>query len=138
MKFEFATATRIIFGAGMINEVAPIAADMGQHAMVVTGSKMDRAATLIDQLNNQDIKITHYSVTTEPTTETALSGVKRARGAKADEAKPRTRPAATATHRILRIAFSFLHSCHRHARPTRTQSGSARPPTWRSASLCRR
>ena len=33
MRFEFATATRIIFGDGTIYEVAPLAAEMGRRAL---------------------------------------------------------------------------------------------------------
>jgi alcohol dehydrogenase class IV len=37
MRFEFATAGRIIFGAGTLSEVGPIAAGAGKRALVVTG-----------------------------------------------------------------------------------------------------
>jgi alcohol dehydrogenase class IV len=84
MRFEFATATRIIFGAGAINEVAPLATEMGQRAFVVTGYNVDRAASLIKAFENQNIMVTQFSVTGEPTTQTALSAVQKARGAKAD------------------------------------------------------
>ncbi|UCG08852.1 MAG: iron-containing alcohol dehydrogenase [Desulfobacterales bacterium] len=84
MRFEFATATRIIFGAGTVNDVAPLAADMGRHAIVVTGSTINRAAALMDQLKNQAVKITHFGVTAEPTIETVLSGIIKARSAQAD------------------------------------------------------
>jgi alcohol dehydrogenase YqhD (iron-dependent ADH family) len=36
MRFEFATATRIFFGAGTLREVGPVAAGMGRRALVVT------------------------------------------------------------------------------------------------------
>ena len=39
MRFEFATATRIIFGAGVLREVGPLAAEMGRSALVVTGEQ---------------------------------------------------------------------------------------------------
>ena len=38
MRFEFATATRILFGNGTVKEVARAAKEMGQRALVVTGS----------------------------------------------------------------------------------------------------
>jgi alcohol dehydrogenase class IV len=37
MRFEFATAARIIFGAGTLREIGPIAREFGRHALVVTG-----------------------------------------------------------------------------------------------------
>ena len=43
MRFEFATATRIIFGAGVLHEVGPLAAEMGRKALVVTGGSPERA-----------------------------------------------------------------------------------------------
>ena len=43
MGFEFATATRIIFGPGTLQEVAPRAADVGYRAFVVTGRTAERA-----------------------------------------------------------------------------------------------
>jgi alcohol dehydrogenase class IV len=50
MRFEFATAARILFGQGALKEAAPIAASFGQPALVVTGSTSDHAARLIEQL----------------------------------------------------------------------------------------
>ena len=37
MRFEFATATRIVFGAGAVREVAPAAKSMGRRALLVAG-----------------------------------------------------------------------------------------------------
>jgi len=84
MRFEFATATRIIFGAGAINEVASLASGMGQRAFMVTGYHVDRAASLMKAFKGHDIIVTQFSVTGEPTTQTAHSGVQKARSAKAD------------------------------------------------------
>jgi alcohol dehydrogenase class IV len=44
MRFEFATADRILFGAGMVKEVGPAAAAMGRRALVVTGATDRRPA----------------------------------------------------------------------------------------------
>ena len=49
MKFEFATATQIIFGTGTLKQVGPLAAEMGRRALVVTSSTA-RAKTLFDAL----------------------------------------------------------------------------------------
>ncbi len=35
--FEFATAAQIIFGAGKLKELGPIAASLGRKALVTTG-----------------------------------------------------------------------------------------------------
>ena len=39
MRFEFATATRIIFGVGRVREVGAIAQTFGRRALVVTGGR---------------------------------------------------------------------------------------------------
>jgi alcohol dehydrogenase class IV len=84
MRFEFATATRIIFGAGTLREVGPLAAEMGSRALVVTGRNPTRAARLLDSLAAQGIEATTFSVAGEPTTEVARQGTQRAREAGCD------------------------------------------------------
>ena len=84
MRFEFATATRIIFGQGTIREVAPLAAEMGSCAFVVTGRTLQRAEPLLEQLNNQGIKYVTFNVPGEPTTTIAKAGVRQARQANSD------------------------------------------------------
>ena len=79
MRFEFATAGRIIFGPGTIGEIGDLAADMGRRAFVVTGKTVDRAAPLIDQLKAQGVTITHFSIPGEPTTDLVLDAVDSAR-----------------------------------------------------------
>ena len=37
MRFEFATATRILFGPGVVREVAPAAKEMGRRALLAIG-----------------------------------------------------------------------------------------------------
>ena len=84
MRFEFATATRIIFGPGTIREVAPEAAGLGKHAFVVTGRSLERAGPLLEQLNKHAIEYVTFSVPTEPTTTIVTEAVKQARQAKSD------------------------------------------------------
>jgi alcohol dehydrogenase class IV len=84
MRFEFATATRIIFGGGTIDEVPALAAGMGGSAFVITGRTTDRAQPLLEQLNKQDIKCITFSVPGEPTTTLIKAAVEQARQAKSD------------------------------------------------------
>ena len=84
MRFEFATATRIIFGQGTIQEVASLAAEMGSRAFVVTGRTCQRAEPLLEQLNKQGIKCVTFNVPGEPTTTIAKAAVEQARQAKSD------------------------------------------------------
>ncbi|SPE40970.1 Iron-containing alcohol dehydrogenase (fragment) [Candidatus Sulfopaludibacter sp. SbA3] len=51
MQFAFATATRILFGEGMVREAAPAARAMGRRALVVTGASRGRASALIAELD---------------------------------------------------------------------------------------
>ncbi len=84
MGFEFATATRIIFGPGSRREVAALAAQSGRHALVVTGSDSGRARPLLDSLVAEQVPATVFAVTTEPTTETVMAATEQARVAGCD------------------------------------------------------
>jgi alcohol dehydrogenase class IV len=78
-RFEFATATRIIFGAGTLRGVGPLARAMGRRALVVTGRTTERARPLLELLAAQEIGTVPFAVTGEPTTEVARLGTERAR-----------------------------------------------------------
>lgn len=84
MRFEFATATRIIFGPGTIREVAGEAAGLGRRAFVVTGRSPERAGPLFEQLKSCAIEYVTFSVPAEPTTTIVAEAVGRARGWKSD------------------------------------------------------
>jgi alcohol dehydrogenase class IV len=79
MRFEFVTATRIIFGPGTINEAASLSADMGKRALVITGSSMERAEPLLDALGKEGIDYVTFSVPGEPTTTIAVAAAQSAR-----------------------------------------------------------
>ena len=83
-RFEFATATRIIFGPGTLGEVGPLAAGMGKRALVVTGRTLARAQPLLDLLAAQGLETVTFSVADEPTTEVVRQGTQRAREADCD------------------------------------------------------
>ncbi|MHC4658435.1 MAG: iron-containing alcohol dehydrogenase [Planctomycetota bacterium] len=97
MRFEFATATRIIFGQGTLEEVAPLAAEMagpsssrrqtglrGSCAFVITGSTVKRAEPLLEQLNKRRIKCATFNTLGEPTTAMVKEAVEQARRDKSD------------------------------------------------------
>jgi alcohol dehydrogenase class IV len=84
MKFEFATATRIIFGPGTIQEAAPLAAQIGKQAFVVTGRTVERAEMLLGELRKHKIDFVPFSVTGEPTTILVKEALQQARQAKTD------------------------------------------------------
>lgn len=84
MRFEFATATRIIFGAGTLRELGPLAAEMGRRGLLVTGSHPERTAGLMEQLSAAGITVSPFVVSGEPTTDLARQGVEAGRDADAD------------------------------------------------------
>jgi alcohol dehydrogenase class IV len=84
MRFEFATANRIIFGSGTVTEIPYIAAGMGKCACIITGSSPERASFLIEQLKEKQIKCVVFSVSGEPTTNIIKDGVKTVRKANCD------------------------------------------------------
>ena len=84
MKFEFATATRIIFGTGALQGIGPLAADFGTRALVVGGRTLARLTPLLDLLQQQGIATTLFSVPAEPTVDLVLEGVQMARAAACD------------------------------------------------------
>jgi alcohol dehydrogenase class IV len=84
MRFEFATATQIIFGPGTIREAAPLAAQMGKRAFVVTGRTVERVESLLGELRKQKLEFVTFNVTGEPTTNLVKEALQQARQAKSD------------------------------------------------------
>ena len=66
MRFEFATAARIIFGAGSVSQLAQLASDKGRRALVVTGSQPSRVGDCIQSLRDARLRHTLYPVAGEP------------------------------------------------------------------------
>jgi alcohol dehydrogenase class IV len=79
MRFEFATANRIIFGAGALRQVGALVAEMGKRALVVTGWTTERTAVLLDVLGAHGVEAILLNVTGEPTTDLVQLGTERAR-----------------------------------------------------------
>jgi alcohol dehydrogenase class IV len=84
MRFEFATANRIVFGPGTLPEVVPAAKTLGRHALVVTGRTPGRAERLLNLLAGTGVEATVFPVPGEPTTALVVDGVRRARAAGCD------------------------------------------------------
>lgn len=84
MRFEFATAARIIFGDGTVGEAASLSAGMGRRACVVTGRTSERAQLLLECLDRQGVEHVTINVSGEPTTALAVSTVETARRAGCD------------------------------------------------------
>jgi alcohol dehydrogenase class IV len=84
MRFEFATATRVIFGAGTLAQVGPLAAEMGRRALVATSREGARELPLLDFLETEGIASVVYSVAGEPAIATVQEGTQRAQQAACD------------------------------------------------------
>ncbi|MBI4891268.1 MAG: iron-containing alcohol dehydrogenase [Acidobacteria bacterium] len=84
MSWEFATATRIRFGAGTAREAAGAARQMGARALLVTGSSPGRASTLLADLHKEGVGCTPFPVSGEPTVECVRAGVDTARREQCD------------------------------------------------------
>ncbi|MCL6510349.1 MAG: iron-containing alcohol dehydrogenase [Anaerolineae bacterium] len=82
--FEFATATRIVFGLGALDQVGAIAAGFGRSALVVSGSHSERAEPLLDRLAAHGVGCTVFCVAGEPTVGLVGQGVSRLRDAGCD------------------------------------------------------
>ncbi|MEP7287093.1 MAG: iron-containing alcohol dehydrogenase [Chloroflexota bacterium] len=83
--FEFATATRIIFGAGKVAQVAEIAATMGQRILLVSSNSAAPIASQLEhQLGERGLTITRYTVSGEPDIPSIEGGVQAARYANCD------------------------------------------------------
>ncbi len=83
-SFEFATATRICFGPGTLQQVGEIAASYGSRVLVVTGANLQRAQTLIALLDQQDLALSIYPIPAEPDLDLILNGVHAAQSADID------------------------------------------------------
>lgn len=80
MTFEFATATRIVFGPGKLREVPPAARAMGKRPLLVTGGHgQERSARLQKELDAET-----WLVTGEPTIDLVRRGVEHARATNCD------------------------------------------------------
>jgi alcohol dehydrogenase class IV len=75
MRFEFATATRIVFGEGALAEVPAAARELGTRALLVTGRSRERAALPAAAT---------FAVEGEPTVDVVRRGVEAARETGAD------------------------------------------------------
>jgi alcohol dehydrogenase class IV len=74
LRFEFATASRIIFGPGAVAELGPLARGIGRRAFVVTGKDKIRHARVIGDLEGAGLGCTLFGVAGEPTVRLVRDG----------------------------------------------------------------
>ncbi len=79
MRFEFATAGRILFGEGVLAEIGANARAYGATALVVTGATPARAAPVLAQLDAAGVRAAPFAIAGEPSVATVLAGAEAAR-----------------------------------------------------------
>ena len=84
MRFEFATAARILFGEGTLGDVTSAARALGRRVLVVTGRACGRAAPLLRALETAGAAPIPFPTDGEPTIETIRSGAEFARNERCD------------------------------------------------------
>jgi alcohol dehydrogenase class IV len=79
MRFEFATATRIIFGEGTAATLPDLASTFGTRPLVVTGASKERAAALVSALAADT-----FALSGEPTVDQVREGARCVQDAACD------------------------------------------------------
>lgn len=79
MRFEFATATRLLIGEGTVATVPELARTFGTRPLVVTGASTERAASLVSALSAES-----FAVPSEPTVDLIREGAQRVQDAGCD------------------------------------------------------
>jgi len=81
MRFEFATAQKIIFGPGTITELPGLAIAYGKRAFAVTGKDRIRRAGILADLEAKGLTCTIFGVAGEPTIDLVREGAEACRKA---------------------------------------------------------
>ncbi|HEX5218453.1 MAG TPA: iron-containing alcohol dehydrogenase [Verrucomicrobiae bacterium] len=84
MNFEFATATRIVFGAEKLADLGALARGFGNHALLVTGKGAWRGIRASEILEAAGFSVTVFAVSGEPTIAVVEQGIAIARAAGCD------------------------------------------------------
>jgi alcohol dehydrogenase class IV len=79
MRFELATAGRIVFRPGAVDDLPEIAREFGTRALLVTGRNTARVAPVAASLQQAGMELSTFAVHSEPTLDLVRSGVQQAR-----------------------------------------------------------
>jgi alcohol dehydrogenase class IV len=82
MKFEFATARRILFGSGRLSQLPQLAGQTGRRAAFITGTHAERIMPAFQALRTCGVHPAAFSIGGEPTTDcvTRIARDARAQG----------------------------------------------------------
>ena len=84
MNFEFATATRIIFGPGILMDALKESLAMGERVFLITGRSRERASGVRDLLEREKRFGGDFRIVGEPTVSSVSEAVRAARDAGCD------------------------------------------------------
>jgi alcohol dehydrogenase class IV len=84
IAFEFATATRVVFGVDTAQALAGLTRGFGRHALVVSGRSRERGALALECLQLGGAVTTSFTVAGEPDVDLVRAGVETARQAGCD------------------------------------------------------
>jgi alcohol dehydrogenase class IV len=79
MRFEFATASRIVFGAGVAKEAPINVKQWGNRCALVSGGNASRSAWLEEALHQEEIDTQRISIHGEPTVDAIRDASRTAR-----------------------------------------------------------
>lgn len=77
--FEFATASRVVFGPGTSDQLPQIVGQLGLRVLLVTGKNSDRASSVVRYLQESGQQIARFQVPREPTVQDIERGLVVAR-----------------------------------------------------------
>ena len=77
-SFECAQPRRVLFGRGRLREAGTLCREYGERCLVCTGSRAERAAELLDSLNEAGLLCELLTVSGEPTFESVRRAAERA------------------------------------------------------------
>ncbi len=84
MRFEFATANKIIFGNGTIREIGDIATRFGSRAFIVAGSGSVPMDKLFTAFESSGVRWEIFRISREPDVPTIQAGIAQAKAAESD------------------------------------------------------
>ncbi len=96
MKFEFATAGRILFGSGSSEQLPSLAQGLGGTALLVLGRSRRHGEALSARLAASGVRSLIFSVAAEPTTHLVDEAAAEDQGANTGSGEPRTQCLAMA------------------------------------------
>ena len=84
MQFEFSTASRIIFGPGMLNSIAALAVEFGKKVLIASGCPQDISDRLVESLQRHEINYALSKISHEPTVDAICELVDQAAQSRPD------------------------------------------------------